>query len=587
VHLFDVSDARDFLSNGFTFTANAPLITDCSPGLGKGKDSADRPFKGTCSAWTYMRKDLLPMTLNNPQTAKDANGIIQPTNLCLGVIIDPSKIWKYISTMGASDSDTDHRSNGENYYDFPVEAMFNCFPHETEPTGRQLWVENRELGRAAGCTPAGTNCPQTDCDPTKMTPAQYTVCRSGNSGGGVNFSNYGCAMWDLACKGAQPDASRDPNMRSNWGCSNCQMRTVEPGSDYSAEQLAKTCDISLMPHMCVAQDPPIGGEGWQNYWSYQALELAGSNPERFDRAVNYVGANSKNFYSLATDVDAIGKPSGLSEPSQVSLTQCKFQRDDWKDWISAIKQIYQAWYDNYNSDGKLLTTKWGNNTDAKKLMYNYLMGCNSWIYLENEVNLYFRPLLSPPGTRQDYHDKQDADLRDAVLGFFYVEDTCLEMLKDLEGITCTDFSGKARTTARDRCEAFACGNADYTDNEKKACIDANVTNEKNNIGCRYDLAKSFVDQFNATYRKNGPAVQLYKYKGSTSVYYKHADLEGILTGQKEITGDHVFIPVTGRPAEYAKCSIPNQSSQFPQSHMWRRAQASTAAALAARGPPSR
>jgi len=589
VHMFDLNDARDFLNyhkHNFDFSANDALITDCSPGQGLGKDTPDRPFKGTCSAWTYMRKDLLPITLNNPQTVTPSPTTVSPANLCVGVIVDPAKVWQYISTMSPTDSDTNHRSNGENYYPAPVLAMFNCFKDQPKQTSNSLTMAGR--ARAAGCDSKGHNCPSVDCDPTKLDAVAYEVCRSGNSGGGVNFSNYGCPLWDQKCKDGIPAESKDPSLRGNWGCADCTMR-----GDYDPALAPEECKIALMPNRCVVGPTPQEG-GWQNYWSYQTIERIPGQPDssNFLRAANYV--DPKSFYRLATDANE-DKAAGLNDPVQLSLTECKFQRDDWEAWLGAIKQVYRAWRDNYDAEGRTLQTKWGQLAGPTGPAYNYLMGCNSWIYLENEVNLYFRPFsdaTQPP----PYKAQQDKDLQDAVLGFFYVEDTCLQLLGDLDGVTCTtmaDGAGKyeTRTSAHDRCAAFACGYLDDKTQTKADCIDSYVDNEDKDIACRYNVAKQFVDRFNATYRTNGTPVQLYKYKGASSVYYRRADLDKLFNGVG-VPGEDVFQPVTS-PPNYPPCptslkttaplSAAASMGAAPQAprNTWRAAQAQARAAALA------
>lgn len=506
-HMLSSDMAQQLISQEpFSIQANSPAICDCSfvPTL----SATSQPYKGTCSAWSFMRQDLLPVTLNNPINDIEKDKPIQELTLTIGIMVNVEKMRKYISSMSVIDSDTDHRSCGENFFPESVGSIFAC-PGQT----------------SGSLTIPGSNnsaCPDIDCDPSSPS---YEVCRRQNAGGGVNMTNYGCDFFNLSCKNGQPS----DDMLSQWDCSSCTAR----GTTITPESLNRECPISTYPNVCVPQDPPAGVQKNPAAWSYQTIEQIPKGPNGQLQASNYVSPNSKAFGSLASitiaDPTTGKKSTGLNDPYNVSILLCKYNHEDWDQWLEGIKQVYRAWYSNYSLNGKSLQTAWNPGT-------NYLMGCNPWVFLENEVNLYFRPYHAP---EQQYNKQQDQDLQDAIIGFFYVGRTCLDMMQGLEGVECTiPNTTEKRVTAADRCEAYACPvDAPYSDQSTRSdCIKKYVTEEDKDIPRRKALAHTLCNMFNTTYNKN---VNVYTYIGQTSAYMRYEDLKAVLYGNG-VPFDNVF-----------------------------------------------
>lgn len=541
VHMISSEMVRQYYlePKDFDFPANSPAICDCSPG--PLPPATTPPYKGTCSAWTLMQKMLLPATLNNPINVIEADKPIEELTLTIGVIVNVDKIKKYISSMSTVDSDTNHRSCGQNFYPETASAIFACGQPQN-----MLSVPGN----------ADSACPS-DCVPGSK---QYDRCRLQNSGGGVNISNYGCDFFNLNCK----NGTQSPDMLSQWDCSKCTAR-----GETTPEILKSKCPIAQMPQICVAQDTPSGKTKSPGAWSYQSIDddpVSGGL-----QASNYVSANGDAFGALAsitatTSLDPKTTSKGLNDPYDVSVLQCKFNYKDWGVWLSSIRQIYQAWYDNYSADGKSIKTAWSSGT-------NYLLGCNPWIYLENEVNLYFRPFSDP---EKDYNKEQDKDLQDAVIGFLYVGRTCLDMMKGLEGVECSvPYSSETRTTAADRCEAFACPkDAPYTAKyPREDCISKYVTDESKDIPARQKLAHALCNRFNQKFGKN---VSTYEYIGQTSAYMRREDLEAVLKGNgvpvSEVLKKEPFMPTSEETLESLRALPPRGPAKS-----WRQAQAAIVA----------
>jgi hypothetical protein len=93
VHLFGDNDLDAIINQkSFEFNLNSHGVCDCSSFSAK-----------TCSAWTYLRKDLPPILYNFPSSPAVNGGYWTPI---WGVVLDANKAWPLITTMGVTDSDT-------------------------------------------------------------------------------------------------------------------------------------------------------------------------------------------------------------------------------------------------------------------------------------------------------------------------------------------------------------------------------------------------------------------------------------------------------------------------------------------------
>lgn len=93
VHLFSDNDIDTIINQkSFKFNLNSQGICDCSEVEPK-----------TCSAWTYLRKDLPPIVYNFPSSPAINGGYWTPN---CGIIVDANKIWPLITSFGIVDSDT-------------------------------------------------------------------------------------------------------------------------------------------------------------------------------------------------------------------------------------------------------------------------------------------------------------------------------------------------------------------------------------------------------------------------------------------------------------------------------------------------
>jgi len=97
VHMFAISDAQDLANPAtpFVFEANMDSMVDCAA-----------PIFKTCSAWTYLRLDLMPSIFCRPTANfNEKAGFYEYETPLIGVIVDPAKIKDYITNMGITDTD--------------------------------------------------------------------------------------------------------------------------------------------------------------------------------------------------------------------------------------------------------------------------------------------------------------------------------------------------------------------------------------------------------------------------------------------------------------------------------------------------
>ena len=98
LHMMAWSDALLMAtSSPFILDSSNAVICDCS------EVSPDQPH--TCSAWSFLRSDLMPSVYNQPYS--NQGNVLTPL---VGIILDASKAWDLITSMGVVDSNTWNRS---------------------------------------------------------------------------------------------------------------------------------------------------------------------------------------------------------------------------------------------------------------------------------------------------------------------------------------------------------------------------------------------------------------------------------------------------------------------------------------------
>ena len=482
VHMMTIDDVDRLLGiDKFVLDTNDRAITNCS--------LPDEHHTGSCSAWTYLRSDLMPTIFNTPMKVNssphedwnDARKMYSTP--VIGIIINPALAWPLISSMGVVDASTSERNCGQYYFSDSKTVQVKCTEAD-RGVGSDTSVEFHGPLRASELC-------QKDCDDNDA------YCKYQNSGGTIAMSMLGSSAL------------------GNWGCQDCSGPFPKEG----VQNIMSGCSQSSLPFLCSLDNATEATEGlvdpnaWAPYSKHAGYARAHIGPE---------GDAMQNLFET---------PTGLADTRNIGGTQCKFQRNDWDSWVNAIKRYYKTFWKHYDSTSKSLRA------DLKTAFgHNYLMSCPRYYYsfLENEVNLYFNP-KSDQKKYQELAEHQSRILRNAIVGFFSVGKTCKQQLQSLEGSSCS-FDGATYTGAEDRCIGWFCGK-DAT----QECKDNFLSEEQSYLHEAKMLAKQLATKFNATYRIDGhkrPA-GLFTYVGSNSTFLDPKYLE-ILIKDQHISLEEVF-----------------------------------------------
>ena len=180
VHLLAVEDMDTIVNTKpFVFNLASPGTDDCSQTMPKPGQNGP-----TCSAWTYLRKDLPPVVFSYPTSIAGGMGFWTPS---VGIIANPSIIWPLITTMGIVDSATNGRNCGaqDPNWDFNIfDAKNNwgrCNPTVFDKNGKKASNQDEFCIYQSTCKRQA--CP-VSCTYNKDDVS--TNCRMRNSGGGVH-----------------------------------------------------------------------------------------------------------------------------------------------------------------------------------------------------------------------------------------------------------------------------------------------------------------------------------------------------------------------------------------------------------------
>jgi len=483
VHTMTIADVTRLLDvEDFVLEANDSAITDCS--------FPDADLTGSCSAWTYLRSDLMPMIFNTPTQVNssqrgdwDDAGKTYSTPV-IGIIVNPALVWPLISSMGVVDSSTNERNCGQFYFSDSRNVKVKC----TEADGG---VGHDTVVDFHGPLRSSDIC-QKDCDENDA------YCKYQNAGGSIALSVLG------------------NNGLGNWGCQDCSGPFPEDG----VRGVMAGCSQSSLPYLCSLDDGTRPEDGivdpkaWAPYGKSNGYARAHVGPG---------GERLQNLFETS---------EGLTDTWVIGGNQCKFRRDDWGAWVEAIKRYYRTVWKHYDPETRSLKA----DQDAVRGK-NYLMSCPRYVFsfFDNEVNLY----LNPKSNEKKYQDlaaHQSRVLRNAIVGFFSVGKTCKQQLASLEGSTCS-YEGATYTGAEDRCLAWFCGKDATPD-----CRENFLREEEVYLRKAEGLAKKLTQKFNSKYRSGGnkkPA-GFFKYVGSNSSFVDVKYLERLMKG-KAIPLQEVFV----------------------------------------------
>jgi len=376
-HMMGPDDLQAALASvPFSFGLTSPGITDCAAMNRK-----------TCSAWTYLRRDLPPTLFIYPTSPTGSAGYWTP--LC-GVMLDPRVAWPMIASMSVVDSNSDTRSccGNENGPPMLIRTSDNPAGLPCAPPAGGNWVLYLSSTAVGSCP---VSCASHDI-----------ACRVVNSGGGIN-------VWDLV---NWPDPCdcfdwADPVPPTPADLEVLKAIGGEQIASYTFYTM-KSCPLCAGPFLCSTQ-PLAGGA---NYASTPGGPRA------------YIGPAAERFAPLFYSSDWPTFSMG-----SLAVRQCKFTPDMWSLWVGSLKAFYAQVEASFTVGNTLpggLSYLQGNPRNAD--------------YNENEVNIYVDP------TKPD-----DKTFRDAILGFFWVSTTCTEQLAPLQGVptesggfTYTDVASRCR-----------------------------------------------------------------------------------------------------------------------------------------------
>lgn len=356
----------------------------------------------TCSAWTYLRKDLPPMIFSLPSAE---------IPIC-GIIIDPRKAWSLLTTMGVIDAATDYRScltNEEGMNQITAKEGDNsCVSNllikkYPEYSGWTSYVPLKDIG---GQCPL--NCADDD-----------DFCKYRNAGGGIDYNNFvtlpACfdGNYDDCFKFTEIDSSKVPK----------DILNLSPNArGYLVQSITPQCTQASKPFLCVTKNPP------NDESKLNSVEEA----NQYSAYINPDGSNWVNIF-MPNDSNKLSVINTMT-------TQCKFEKYDWNAWVNTLKNYYNTTLKGLKPDNSYIdsTNNWQiANPEAP------------WTYLENEVNMYVNP-----DTSSSEYKQQNNVFIDSIVGFFYVDSLCEDQLKPLNGITTQYGNGTIYSNAADRCDAY-------------------------------------------------------------------------------------------------------------------------------------
>ena len=514
----------------------------------------------TCSAWTYLRKDLPPIVYSFPSSpaGSDAMKFWYPN---VGIIVDPNVVWPLITTMNVVDSGTDARNCGsfDPSYINPIFDKNNgygrCNPIVYDKKGDK--VKNQD----DYCIYI-SDCKQTPCNPS----CSYNIdiqdenCRIENSGGSVSTlqwyeSNYPGYDWDCPNTKSKsngwnireipngiPDCYKAVEINKNDICKN-DMKNIQEVygnqcTNFARYERTTDCYVTKPAVLSTIDTPDYSDTGIliadkDGYWKTN-LEISNKN-----RNLYYIGTDINKNETGATFSEQTWKNcninnNGIAGKCLVSNNAIttngfiigKFLKEDWGRWISEIKLMWKHIYNTLDEYSGYKNFNLPLDGYSSMGYPNYIYGnaCNSYDWWENEVNLYVNPTLA-----NDENSNLNVLYRKSILGFLYLENTTEDFTKVLP--TGVKYSEKCHfKNSIERAVGYLCNyNVNHNDPISTKC-----TNNLNNVSnTTYkdvrneeiirqqkakDLVLKIVNKFNNKYRNNNDKIKAYKLYNYTNAF---------------------------------------------------------------------
>ena len=512
-HMIAISDAQRLLATqSFSLTANDPCIADCS-----------QPMFNTCSAWTFLRRDLMPAIFCLPSSSKNAvTAKFEYNTPLIGLLVDPAKLQQYITGMAVTDGNTVQRICGANNQGTLLNAeAWNMFDDGADAP-QVTWgsvgpnFKGSRLGSCkdiAGCGVDDAACQAVSSGNSVLLPALGVQPSIPSDDLGPATSKKDKVSFANVKAGAKPEIYK------NWG------KACWPSSDEASPNWPETeCKLMHYSNFCARQAPEKA-----TTTTVKDSPIATFIDDELGNAGNVVGDDGLGV--LAAYVDE--KTGALRHTWNATLLSCKFRRDDFDLWTNALKGYYKAWLKAYSVPSAdisppayniKLSPIWDGNDQNS----NFLLGNPaSKAYLENELNIY----IHPPSAKQQLQETQNQDLRDAVVGFFFIGKTCLDFHKELNNTKsrCSwaqNEPPKLMSNAQDICQGFLCTeDPNSTLAIDQTCVADLVMNEGQYISLAQKLAAELQTSFNATYRQGKEQVGLFQYTGGSNTFFDYNTLK--------------------------------------------------------------
>jgi hypothetical protein len=533
VHMFSMNDANDLLQGSGEIRANSPIITDCG-------NSQTR--SGSCSAWSYLREDLMPIVYNMPSSTwgpKVGNSSVNgdPTSngreakyatLTLGIIIDPDKVQDMITGLSLTDSDTNDRINC---------AVGSRGPQDELIAVTQQGLQSPQYGYLGGNfqgyeAPSAAGCSSIqDAD-------EKARCKAINAGGGINYQGISCVGRPEHCW-KTPSGMPDWNsVACDWGNKACS--GYKKDNKYWPET---GCDLCTYSFFCELSDEvPEGSEEILNAPQSWGKYFVDTKKKNAGVCIGPDGSGILKAY--AAEEDGKMRPRNLWDSI---LLSCRFRPEHFDVWIKQLKAYYKIWLDSYTQDGNFV--------QAAQPFYGYDPYCKNFLlavpqsatYLETEVNLYMEP---PQGDKKE-QETQDELFRSAVLGFFTLGKTCEESMNPLSAspgewawLYAPDATHSKVSNALDRCQGFMCADETATDAERATCSETLITGEKDILDYSASLAGILAEHFNTKYRTSpkDTQIQAFTFSGGSLTFYDYKNLKA-LNDNGRLPGSSYFVEI--------------------------------------------
>lgn len=461
----------------------------------------------TCTAYSYLRKDLIPMLFMFPG--------VEASVPC-GIILDTKKVWPLITLMAIVDGDTNNRSCCTNESGGPI---LTRSPWSGNPgdfcifNSMKKQVEQGKLDKKYTDGNYAVYIPIHDAGVTggtcNVSCKGDRTCMYNNSGGNINqwLMNASPECVDGKFSDCfvfkEIDASKVPKAIKN------QVTPAPTG--WLVQSMSSTCTTCKKPYLCVFKDAPqqkgipgtkgvrgtpVTGIDFNTYFStderhkHRVLEHFESSEDKYkvveepNRIATYIGEDGVGMQTTVTHDMQIGN---------IAIKQCRFERDDWNKWLDVLKQHYQDIMGILRKDNSMVDS------------FNYqLAHPESPSYFENEVNLYI-----DPDTSSEEYKKQNKIWQDAIIGFYYTASTCEEQLAPLEGVP-SKFWDKTVDGTIDRCNGFF--NMDTPTRRKW---------EKDRIDMSRKLVHQVADMFNKNQKRKVP---VYKCTADSNAFPNYQSL---------------------------------------------------------------